>query len=126
MENSPSLTEDVEESSRIPATVNPQTQILPNHTDNPSIQITSHKLNGSNFREWYQSVLLVIKGRGKMGYLTGARKEPPLESAEYGLWEAENSKVMAWLINSMDQKIGRLYLFYQTAKNMGFSERYVL
>ncbi|RCU34976.1 hypothetical protein DVA81_18415, partial [Acinetobacter baumannii] len=30
-----------------------------------------------------------------MGYLTGANATPPLESANYGIWEAENSMVMA-------------------------------
>jgi len=72
----------------------------------------SHKLNGSNFREWYQSVLLVIKGREKMDNLTGATTAPPSDSTTYSVWEAENLIVMAWLINSMEQKIGHLYLFY--------------
>lgn len=53
-----------------------------------------------------------------MGYLTGARKATPLESAEYGVWEAKISTVMAWLINFMDQKISQLYLFYQTARGI--------
>jgi len=39
--------------------------------DSPSLQITQHKLNGTNFREWFQSVLLVVRGKGKEGYLTG-------------------------------------------------------
>ncbi|XP_050204868.1 uncharacterized protein LOC126654907 [Mercurialis annua] len=103
------------ESTGNPIVSNPQ-YIAP--SDNASFQITSHKLNGSNFREWYQSILLVMKGRGKMGYLTGVNTAPPLESAKYSTWEAENSIVMAWLINSMDQRIGRLYLFYQTAKEI--------
>jgi len=40
--------------------------------DNNSLQITQHRLNGRNFREWFQFVTLVIKGKGKFGYLTGA------------------------------------------------------
>ena len=60
----------------------------------------------------------MIKGRGKMGYLTGAMTTPPLDYITYSVWEAENSIVMAWLINSMEQKIGRLYLFYQTIKKV--------
>ena len=43
---------------------------------------------------------------------------PKADSTTYSTWEAENSIVMAWLINSMEPKIGRLYLFYQTTKDI--------
>lgn len=48
--------------------------------DSHSLQITQHKLNGLNFREWFQSVILVIRGRGKVGYLTGV-VTPPSDTA---------------------------------------------
>ncbi|KAG6535316.1 hypothetical protein ZIOFF_000281 [Zingiber officinale] len=34
------------------------------------LKITSHKLDCKNFLQWSQSVLLVIKGRRKLGYIT--------------------------------------------------------
>lgn len=86
--------------------------------DSHSLQITQHKLNGQNFREWFQSVMLVIRGRGKAGYLTGSVTAPPSTSPTFSTWEAENSIVMAWLINSMEPSIGRTYLFYKTAKEI--------
>lgn len=79
-----------------------------------SFQMTQHKLTGSNFQEWYQSVLLVIKGKGKMGYLTGEITALVSTDPNYKTWEAGNSIVMAWLINLMDPQIGRTYLFYNT------------
>ena len=85
---------------------------------NPSIQITQHKLNGLNFREWYQSVVLVINGKRKMGYLTGTTAAPLKDDPSYDNWDAENSIVMAWLINSMEPKIGRRYLFCKTANEI--------
>jgi len=45
--------------------------------DSQTLQITQHNLNGRNFREWFQSVTLVIKGKGKFDYLTGAIPTPP-------------------------------------------------
>lgn len=63
--------------------------------DHHPLQITHHKLNGSNFREWSQSVMLVIKGKGKSGYLTGFIPSPSTIVATYGVWEAENSTIMA-------------------------------
>lgn len=46
-----------------------------------------------------------------------------MELVEYRVWEAENSIVMAWLINSVDHKIGWLYFFYQTAKEIWVAVR---
>ena len=62
--------------------------------------------------------MLVVKGKGKMGYLTGEIEKPSAKAATYGVWEAENAIVMAWLVNSMEPKIGRTYLFYKTASEI--------
>ncbi|XP_073058690.1 putative 3'(2'),5'-bisphosphate nucleotidase, mitochondrial isoform X3 [Primulina eburnea] len=67
-------------------------------SSNPSfesqlLQITQHKLNGLNFREMFHSVILVIKGRGKIGYLTCVVKAPSETDSKF--WEAENSIVTA-------------------------------
>lgn len=86
-------------------------------TDSPSLQITTHKLNGSNYLQWSQSVKMFITGRGKLGYLTGALTAPTDgdQAAEF-LWETENAMIMAWLINSMEPEIGQVHLFLHTAK----------
>ena len=82
------------------------------------LQITLHKLNGTNFRERSQLVMLVIKGNGKVGYLTEEIIKPSQDSTAYGVWEAENAIVMAWLVNSMEPKVGRTYLFYKTTSEI--------
>lgn len=92
--------------------------VIPLSIGSYSLQITQHKLNGRNFQEWFQSVKLVIKGKGKFGYLSGDISSPPKDTIEYQRWEAENSIIMAWLINSMEPKIGGTCLFYQTAKEI--------
>ncbi|KAJ0095071.1 hypothetical protein Patl1_15288 [Pistacia atlantica] len=85
-------------------------------TENPSLQITSHKLNGQNYLPWSRSVTMFVRGRGKYGYLSGTTTALPKLDPSYPTWEAENSMMMAWLINSMEPNIGRLYLFLPTAK----------
>jgi len=62
-------------------------------------------------------VLLVIKGKGKVGYLTRAIPTPPTTAANR-TWEVENSTIMAWLINLMEPRIGRTYLFFKTTKEI--------
>lgn len=37
--------------------------------DNSSFQLMVEKLNGKNYREWAQSIKLVINIKGKIGYL---------------------------------------------------------
>ncbi|XP_024024274.1 uncharacterized protein LOC112092395 [Morus notabilis] len=81
-----------------------------------SLQIMNHKLNGKNFLQWSQSVLMVIRGRGKIGYITGEVWRPDTTNPTYGNWELNNSIVMAWLINSMEPHISCTYLFLRTVK----------
>lgn len=66
--------------------------------DNSSFQLIVEKLNGKNFREWAQSIKLVIDGKGKLGYLTGDTKMPA--STEIDLlqrWRSKNSMVSGGL-----------------------------
>src|ERR1044072_5805598 len=83
-----------------------------------SVQITTFRLNGSNFFRWYQSVQLYIRGRGKLGYLTGEQPEPNPADPQYAVWDAENSMVMTWLVNSMVEDISSNYMCYSTAKEL--------
>ncbi|KAK8328008.1 hypothetical protein V6Z12_A11G221900 [Gossypium hirsutum] len=85
---------------------------------NSSLIITNHRLNGKNFLQWSQSVLIVIRGRGKLGYINGEIPRPTMADPTYATWELNNSIVMAWLINSMEGHISRTYLFFKTAKDM--------
>ena len=62
--------------------------------------------------------MLVVRGKGKVGYLTGAVPKPNTDSITYGVWQVENSIVMTWLVNSMEPKIERLYLFYKTTQEI--------
>ncbi|KAG8368821.1 hypothetical protein BUALT_Bualt15G0086600 [Buddleja alternifolia] len=89
-----------------------------NPSESHPIQITTIQLNGDNFLRWSQSVRMYIRGRGKIGYLTGESKRPDVEDPAYAIWDAENSMVMTWLVNSMVEKIGANYMCYSTAKEL--------
>lgn len=105
------------ETSQIPSLSTP-TIVHTAITENTSLQITSHKLNGKNFLPWSRSVQMVIRGRGKLGYLLGQKQRPDENDPAFQTWDAENSIVMAWLVNSMEPNIGQTYLFYQTAAEL--------
>ncbi|KAH9648489.1 retrotran gag 3 domain-containing protein [Citrus sinensis] len=61
---------------------------------------------------------MYIRGRGKIGYLTGDVKAPEISDPSYGVWDAENSMIMAWLVNFMDEDISANYMCYSTAKEL--------
>ncbi|RVW45622.1 Retrovirus-related Pol polyprotein from transposon RE1 [Vitis vinifera] len=62
-------------------------------SESHSIQITTICLNGDNFLRWSQSVQMYIRGRGKMGYLTGEKKAPAVDDPNYAIWDVENSMI---------------------------------
>ncbi|RVW43202.1 hypothetical protein CK203_089733 [Vitis vinifera] len=66
-------------------------KISPTTSESHSIQITTIRLNGDNFLRWPQSVRMYIRGRGKMGYLTGEKKAPAVDDPNYAIWDAKNS-----------------------------------
>ena len=85
--------------------------------DNSSyLQITSFKLSGRNFLAWPRSVQLVICGKGKFGYLNGSISQPEPTDPSFPAWDINNSMVMSWILNSMDNSIAEIYLLYPTAK----------
>lgn len=86
--------------------------------DGPHTMITGHRLNGHNFLQWSQSVLMFICGKGKEDYLTGEITAPEKEDPKYRTWKIENHLVMSWLINTMNNDIGENFLLYGTAKEI--------
>lgn len=50
------------------------------------------------------------------GLVTSPPEKPKEDESGYLTWEAENSLVIVLLVNSMEQKIGRNYLSYKTAR----------
>ena len=59
---------------------------------------------------------MYICGKGKIGYLTGEKIAPSLDDPLFAVWDAENSMVMTWLVNSMVEDISSNYMCYTTAK----------
>ena len=88
------------------------------NSESHSVQITTIRLNGDNFLRWSQSVRMYIRGRGKMGYLTGEKTAPAKADPTYATWDAENSMVMTWLVNSMEEDISSNYMCYPTAQEL--------
>ncbi|KAG6701893.1 hypothetical protein I3842_07G008300 [Carya illinoinensis] len=98
--------------------VNTKTETKVAHTESHSVQITNIRLNEANFLRWSQSVRMYIHRRGKIGYLTGETKATDKADLSYAIWDAENSMIMAWLVNAMDEDISANYMCYPIAKEL--------
>ncbi|XVF58853.1 hypothetical protein PTKIN_Ptkin07bG0099300 [Pterospermum kingtungense] len=61
---------------------------------------------------------MYIRGRGKIGYLIDETKAPASTDPTYALWDAENSMVITWLLNSMEEDINSNYMRYSTAQEL--------
>ena len=92
--------------------------IVPTAIDHSSLQITTHKLNGKNFLQWLRATQMVICGRRKIGYVHDTIKKPKETDPTFHIWDANNSIIIAWLVNSMEENIGENYMYYSTAKEL--------
>ena len=61
---------------------------------------------------------MYIRGRGKIGYLIGDKKEPKPKDPSYLIWDAENSMLMTWLVSSMEEDSSSNYMCYHIAKEL--------
>ncbi|XP_056165273.1 uncharacterized protein LOC130137618 [Syzygium oleosum] len=61
---------------------------------------------------------MVVKGRGKLGYLLGTLSKPDSKDPAFETWDANNNIVMSWLINSMTEKIQSSCLYYSSAAEL--------
>ena len=53
-----------------------------------------------------------------MGYLCETITEPKTSDLNLESWEAENSLIIFWLLNSMQPEMAKTFLFLSTAKEI--------
>lgn len=84
-----------------------------------NVQIITIRLKGDNYLHWFQSFWLYICGGGKIGYLTDEKNAHTKIDLSFATWDAENSIVMTWLVNSMTEEICSNYVFFYYEGLMG-------
>ncbi|KAK8938972.1 hypothetical protein KSP39_PZI010912 [Platanthera zijinensis] len=98
-----------------PPTTVPSSGFSRSGHDHNTPQITTIRLDGTNYLPWSRAVTLALKSRRLFGYVMGTTPTPRSDSPDWVQWESENSLVMSWLTNSMIESIARNYLFLDTA-----------
>lgn len=98
-----------------------ETKVAPTQASNNksySIQITTIRINSVNFLCWSLSMMMYICGQVKISYLTSEKKASAREDPTYATWNAENSTIMIWLVNSKDGNLISNYMCYSTTKKL--------
>lgn len=88
-----------------------------------SLQAISVQLNGQNYSYWSYVLKKFLKGKRMWGYVSGTSEKPKdykdgKYATEIETWEANNSKIITWINNSVSQSIGVQLAKYETAKEV--------
>lgn len=82
------------DSSQSPSKISPTKKSFDNAF---SVVITAFKINGRKFIPWSGSIQLLIRGKGKQGFLDGLTPQLALDDPSLETWETNNSLVMSGL-----------------------------
>ncbi|XP_047342810.1 uncharacterized protein LOC124946290 [Impatiens glandulifera] len=88
-----------------------------------SLQSISVQLDGKNYSYWSYVMKIFLKGKSMWGYVTGTKMPPTDKAAEtyatmLDIWEADNSKIITWIKNSVTHSIGVQLAKYDTSKHL--------
>ncbi|CAL1404863.1 unnamed protein product [Linum trigynum] len=87
-----------------------------NPNENISQSIVSENLDGSNYQMWQRAILMALKTKHKIGFIDGTIAMPPVDDPAFGLWDASNTLVLCWILNSIEKKIRRSVLQHENAQ----------
>ncbi|CAJ2662272.1 unnamed protein product [Trifolium pratense] len=77
---------------------------------------SAYRLNEKNYLKWSQLIKTILKGKGKVKHIMDAA--PKENDPNFTKWDEEDSRIMAWLWNSMDPDISDTCMFLSTAKDI--------
>lgn len=90
-------------------------------------RLTSKPLTDKNYQSRAKSATLALSGRGKLGHITSSSQHPqataPTKPADEEIrkieeWQMSDHQVMTLLLNSIEPKLAKMFLFAKTAKEL--------
>ena len=109
-------------SKKLVSKVNSKLEIITSNdlggSDVSFFPIIGHKLNGNNYLQWSQFILMFIGDKDKDDYLTGEIVQPKSDYPKFRTQKIENNMVKSWLINSMTNEVSENFLLYKTAEEI--------
>ncbi|XP_020271847.1 uncharacterized protein LOC109847014 [Asparagus officinalis] len=87
-----------------------------------SLQSIGVRLDGKNYSYWSYVMKNFLKGKKMWCYVSGTSKIPKVGDAKYeealDVWDTCNSRIITWINNSVENRIGVQLAKYDTAKEV--------
>ncbi|CAL1409881.1 unnamed protein product [Linum trigynum] len=87
-----------------------------NPSENLGQSIVSELLNENNYQMWQRAIRMVLKTKHKVGFIDGSLPMPERTHPEFVVWDASNTIVLCWILNSVDKDIRRSVLQHDIAQ----------
>ncbi|XP_021626904.1 uncharacterized protein LOC110625576 [Manihot esculenta] len=81
------------------------------NSNNPNLKLVSFLLTGPNYLSWTRSMLLALRAKEKMGFVTGKIAKSPVDSPMHEKWLTVDSMVISWILNAISREIAEEFLF---------------
>ncbi|KAJ8430478.1 hypothetical protein Cgig2_003060 [Carnegiea gigantea] len=80
-----------------------------------SLAIQEKLIGAKNYRSWRRNVEIGLATKRKLGFVQGTVTRPTDDLIKAKMWDACNSMIIAWLMNSISESIGKSILFLNSA-----------
>ncbi|GAA0149588.1 hypothetical protein LIER_08726 [Lithospermum erythrorhizon] len=80
--------------------------------------VISIKLTPTNYILWKSQLVPFLKGRGLLGYVTGATSPPPITSPNFAHWDRQDAAILSYLISSLSEEVAPDSVDKSTSKEL--------
>ncbi|CAN1262313.1 Retrovirus-related Pol polyprotein from transposon RE1 [Linum perenne] len=78
--------------------------------------LVSEVLTESNYSDWSMSMLMVLDGKNKTGFVDGSILAPDSDQPLYPFWIRNNKLVLIWILRSVSPTISKSILYSKSAR----------
>ena len=87
-----------------------------NPNENLAQSIVNISLDGGNYQVWSRSVKFALQTKHKIGFIDGSIHPPDFSDDGYAIWDACNTMVLCWIMNSLHPEIRRSVMNHENAQ----------
>nr|XP_027189399.1 uncharacterized protein LOC101503854 [Cicer arietinum] len=86
--------------------------------DNPSVALVSPPLSATNYHSWSRSMIVTLRSKNKLGFVTGALPRPPNIDRLSIAWDRCNTMLMSWITNSLEREIAQSVMWMESVSEI--------
>ncbi|KAK6922272.1 Retrotransposon Copia-like, N-terminal [Dillenia turbinata] len=88
------------------------------NSDRPGDQLVTHLLEGMNYPTWRRAVTNALVSKHKIVFVDGRLPKPAEGDPDEENWITNNSMVMSWILNSLNEELHDSIVYHDTARGM--------